>query len=150
MWKLAVRDMQWTVILPWVLSVLTAGAGIWQFAVQQGQANKRPFLEQQLAISVETTDTAARLATETDPVEWDKARASFWRLYWGRMSLVEDRGVESRMVEFGRLIPMGPIAADKLPQENLQVPALNLAHAQRQLILESWGVKLAPLQGQLQ
>jgi hypothetical protein len=92
----------WTLVAPWLLSLGTALVGIWQFRAGQSQANKRPFLEQQLAISIEATDTVARLATETDPEEWDKARQAFWRLYWGRLALVEDRGVEARMVQFGR------------------------------------------------
>jgi hypothetical protein len=27
--------------------------------------------------------------TETDPIEWEKARLAFWRLYWGSLSAVE-------------------------------------------------------------
>ena len=139
---------KWSIVVPWLLSLGTALIGIWQFGAKQSQANKQPFLEQQLAISIEATDTAARLATDTDVDEWEKARQAFWRLYWGRLALVEDPEVEARMVQLGRLIPTAPIAADRLPLKELQVPALELAHAARRLILKSWGVKLPPLEGE--
>lgn len=139
---------KWSLVVPWLLSLGTALVGIWQFRAGQSQANKRPFLEQQLAISIEATDTVARLATETDPEEWDKARQAFWRLYWGRLALVEDRGVEARMVRFGRKIATGPVAADRLPMTELQDPAIDLAYAARQLILRSWNIKLARLENE--
>ena len=139
---------KWTVAIPWLLSLGTVLVGIWQFGVQQAQANKRPFLEQQLTICIEATDAASRLATETDLKLWEAERAKFWRLYWGRLALVEDRAVESSMVAFGNAMPQGPITQEDLPIEALQVPSLNLAHAARNLILSSWNVKLAPLQGE--
>ena len=139
--------MKWELAVPWILSLLTAALGIWQFSAQQSQANRRPFLEQQLAIGVEITETAARLATETDPVKWTEDRATFWRLYWGRLALVEDREVESSMVQMGELIPKGPITANALPTSQLEIPAYELSHAVRGLILESWNVDLPPLKG---
>src|SRR5213080_447818 len=100
----------WAITVPWILSLITAAVGIYQFQTQQAEANKRPFLEQQLATVTEATDLAARLATETDPAEWEKDRAAFWRLYWGRLAIVEDRAVEACMVQFGRVVPGGPIS----------------------------------------
>jgi len=133
-----------SVVVPWVLSILTASVGVYQFTVQQGQANRRPFLEQQLAICVEASDTAARLATETDPKEWERARGAFWRLYWGRLALVEDREVESAMIDFGRQLSA---KGATLPRDDLQNPSIELAHSARNLILRSWDVKLPPLAG---
>jgi hypothetical protein len=56
------------------LTLLTAGLGIWQFTAQQRQANRLPFLQKQLELCFQATETAARLASETDPVEWEKDR----------------------------------------------------------------------------
>ena len=75
-----------TVVIPWLLTLLTAMVGIWQFTAQQRQANRQPFLQKQLELCFQATETAGRLASETDPEEWEKARA---------------------MVEFGNLIPKG-------------------------------------------
>ena len=139
-----------SVVIPWILTLLTAVLGIWQFTAQQRQANRQPFLQKQLELSFQATETAARLASETDAIEWEKARVAFWRLYWGPLSIVEDRAVEGAMVELGKLIPTQPVNAPKLPMSSLGVPSYKLAHAVRDLVLASWNVDLPPLQGKRQ
>jgi len=138
---------KWSIMAPWLLSVLTIAVGIWQFADKRAQSNKEPFLRKQLEISFEASDVAARLATETDPAEWEKARKVFWKLYWGPLGIVEDPGVEAAMVALGRIVPDRPAAGADLPMTNLQQPSLRLAHATRDLILASWKVDLPPLEG---
>jgi len=142
--------LNFTVVVPWLLTLLTAALGIWQFSAGQSQANRQPFLQKQLELSFQATETAARLATETDPTEWEKARVTFWRLYWGPLSIVEDPSVEEAMVKLGQLVPPKPVAKPQLPMSSLQVPSYNLAHAVRDLVLNSWNVKLPPLQGKRQ
>jgi hypothetical protein len=141
------QNINLTVVIPWLLTLLTAGVGIWQFTFQQQQANRTPFLQKQLELSFLASETASRLATETNPEEWEKARTTFWRLYWGPLSVVEDRRVEAAMVNFGKLVPSEPVKDPKLPMRSLQVPAYKLAHIIRDLVLESWNVHLAPLEG---
>jgi hypothetical protein len=96
---------------------------------------------------VEASNAAARWATETDPIEWEKARKTFWRLYWGPLDMVEDRNVESAMVKLGGLVRRDPVPQGSIPMPQLQQPSLALAHAARDLILASWNVTLEPLQG---
>ncbi len=139
---------KWSMVIPWFLSLATAAIGIWQFGVQQRQANRRPFLEQQLTTCIEATDVASRLATETDPLEWEKQRTAFWRLYWGRLALVEDRDVEECMVQFGVALHARLVSDTPLPATELQILSLSLAHAARNLILHSWNIKLEPLRGE--
>jgi hypothetical protein len=139
-----------TVIVPWLLTLLTAVLGIWQFTAQQSQSNRQPFLQKQLELSFQASETAARLATETNAVEWEKARLAFWKLYWGPLSIVEDPKVEAAMVKLGEVVPSQPQSAPKLPMKSLEVPSYNLAHAVRGLVLESWNVSLPPLQGKQQ
>jgi hypothetical protein len=126
-------------------ALITAGVGLWQFRRQQVQTNKRPFLDLQLATLSEATDVAARLATETDPAAWKEARSTFWRLYWGRLALVEDPAVEGCMVTLGQLVPDGPISRARLPLDDLRNAALNLSHAARDLVRASWDADLAAL-----
>jgi len=35
--------LNFTVIVPWLLTLLTAALGIWQFTAGQSQANRQPF-----------------------------------------------------------------------------------------------------------
>ena len=142
------NGMSLSVVIPWLLTLITAGIGIWQFTAQQRQANRLPFLQKQLELCFQATETASRLASETDPIEWEKARVTFWRLYWGPLSIVENRAVESAMVELGRLVPDKPSVAPQLPMTALGVPSYKLAHAARDLVLESWNVSLPMLRDQ--
>jgi hypothetical protein len=146
----AMEKINLTVVVSCILTLLTAGAGIWRFSIQQQQANRTPFLQKQLELSFLVSETASRLATETDSVEWEKARVMFWRLYWGPLSIVEDGRVETAMVSFGKLVPEEPVKDPKLPMTTLQIPSYELAHVMRDLVLESWNVHLTPLRGQRQ
>ena len=49
--------------IPWFLTLLTAGFGIWQFTAQQAQSNRIPFLTKQLELSFEASNTVAKLTT---------------------------------------------------------------------------------------
>jgi hypothetical protein len=133
-----------------VLTLLTALVGIWQFTAQQQQANRQPFLQKQLELCFQATEVAGRLASESDPVEWEKARVTFWRLYWGPLSIVEDRGVERAMVALARLVPKDKVTPAELPMSSLGEPSYNLAHSVRKLILANWKVDLPPLQDERQ
>ena len=137
----------WTIILPWILGLITLSTGIWQYADKSAQSNKAPFLEKQLEISFEASDVAARLATETDPTKWEQARKEFWRLYWGPLGIVEDRAVEKAMVALGMIVPKHPVENPELPMATLEGPSLRLAHATRKLILGSWKVDIPALEG---
>jgi hypothetical protein len=129
-------------------TLIGLSVGIWRFGAQQAQANKGPFLQKQLELCFEATEIVGRLASEIDAEEWEKLRLSFWRLYWGPLSIVEDREVEAAMVKLGRLVPKQPVSQAELPMRSLEGLSYELAHAVRALILDSWNVDLQPLRGQ--
>jgi hypothetical protein len=141
-------DSTLAVAVTGLIGAATLAAGIWRFAIEQRQGNKRPFPEKQLALCFEATETASRLATETNPAEWEKVRLAFWRLYWGPLSIIEDRAVEAAMVELGLLVPPEPVESPALPMTSLRTGSYKLAHAARDLVLASWNVDLPALQGQ--
>jgi hypothetical protein len=135
-----------TIVIPWLLTIATAGIGIFQFTAQQTQANRQPFLQKQLDLAFRASETASKLATVSDPSDWEKVRLDFWELYWGPLSVVEDPAVETAMVKMGALVPTEPQNSPKLPMKSLEGPSYNLAHALRDLVLASWNVSLPPLQ----
>ncbi len=59
----------------------------------------------------------------------------FWELYWGELALVESKDVEGAMVALGK-----ELKKSSPEKENLQKLSLNLAHACKSSIHESWGV----------
>jgi hypothetical protein len=123
-------------------AVVTFAWGVYQH-VESGkkQAETRrieatkPFLDRQLKLYTEATQSAATLATTEDPSERSAAMKRFWSLYWGELALVEDRGVEAAMVMLGKGLERGA------PQQELKQLSLKLAHAARESLAGSWGVK---------
>ena len=116
--------------------------GVLQFiATQNAQAETRrieatkPFLERQLKLYTEATQAASALATSKKADELDAANKKFWSLYWGELALVEDKKVEAAMVQLGRALEEGSVG------QQLQQHSLALAHACRDSLAESWGVK---------
>ena len=116
--------------------------GVLQFiATQNAQAETRrieatkPFLERQLKLYTEATQAASVLATSKKADELDAANKKFWSLYWGELALVEDKKVEAAMVQLGRALEEGSVG------QQLQQHSLALAHACRDSLAESWGVK---------
>jgi hypothetical protein len=131
-------------VIPWFLTLLTAGFGIWQFTAQQAQSNRIPFLTKQLELSFEASNTVAKLTTETNPAKWEEARKDFWRLFWGPLSAVEDQGVEDAMAALRDDIPHEP-TTPTLPMRSLEGKSRALALAVRAQVLKAWHVDLATL-----
>jgi hypothetical protein len=95
------------------------------------------FLSKQLDLYTQATKAAAQLATAPqDSEEFAKAASRFWELYWGELSMVEDRGVESAMVRMGECLRGNCSACG-----SLEKCSLALAHACRQSLAVSWGVE---------
>ncbi len=123
-------------------AVATFAWGVFQFnANSRRQAETRrieatkPFLDRQLELYTDATQAAATLATTLDPAQRETAANRFWELYWGELALVEDKRVEAAMVRLGKAI------GRNAPQEELKPLSLGLAHAARESLADSWGVK---------
>ncbi|MDB5800624.1 MAG: hypothetical protein JWL63_1563 [Rhodocyclales bacterium] len=116
--------------------------GAYQFLLtQRGQADTRrieatrPFLDRQLKLYTEATQAVATLATSSSKTDVAAATARFWSLYWGELALVEDKRVEAAMVQLGSAIKAGQTGSQ------IQGLSLELAHACRDSLAESWGVQ---------
>ncbi len=123
-------------------AVATFFWGVMQYSAnEKKQAETRrieatkPFLNRQLELYTTATKTAATLATGDDSLEKTAALKKFWSLYWGELALVEDEEVETAMVRMGKGVEKG------VSREELQKLSLKLAHAIRDSLADSWGVK---------
>jgi hypothetical protein len=141
------RNMNYATLVPWMLTLVSLTVSAWQYNATTRQKNLEPFLKTQLEFTLKATDSLASLAVETDPVKWEESRKTFWKLYWGSLAIVEDKGVEQAMVKAGALVPKAPVPSPTLPMASLNNVSLDLAHKGRELILKSWGAELPPLDG---
>jgi hypothetical protein len=94
----------------------------------------QPFLDRQLKLFENATETAAFIATSSDSQERNGKIQVFWQLYWGRLSMVEKGEVEGAMVRFGDDLN----AKAELPV--LQQDALQIAYACRDELARSWKI----------
>ncbi len=132
---------------------------IGKVAEETRQANRdfsKMFYEKQLEYYAEAVEVAAILANETrDNDDYKTARQKFYRLYWGKLSLVEDKRVEARMVQFELLLQNYEgkptqqervwdawsktwISLRMVDQADLQSASLRLAHDARIHTINTW------------
>ncbi len=111
----------------------------WNFRSAKA-ARKIPFLQRQLELSFEASQTVAILATTTSPETWEKARERFWQLYYGPLAIIEDVAVKKTMIQCRAFVPETGLPAS-LPLTLLQQPSLDLSHDIRRLLLKTWDIK---------
>ena len=96
----------------------------------------KPFLELRQELYLEALKNASILASKNFHTEEEvkEAKKKFAQLYWGQLSLVEERNIEKTMVEVAKEEHI----LDSVYQS--QQPTLNLAHLMRESLIKSWGV----------
>jgi hypothetical protein len=126
------------------VAIVALVVGLVQFGTINSFSVRQPFLEKQTELCHLAAEHSARLASTIDAQTWQKSREEFWMLYWGPLAIVEDvesqrvNRVETAMVEFkNELTKINPVAPT-LPINSLQLPALNVAHACRDLLSSKW------------
>ena len=110
-----------------------------QQRAQTAKEFRKSFYEKQLQYYAEATDATSTLATE-DPgsEDYKKAKKAFLRLFWGRLSIVEDRSVESKMVQFYDLLGRNEQGESDSSKDDLQQASLALAHAASSYTINVW------------
>ena len=141
----SIRTVTIAAIVTFTIGALAVAGAAWGSWAGQRQANRLSFLNKQLELSLQASETSARLATETDREKWQEAQSTFWRLYWGPLALVDDPAVEAAMVQVANLVPAPGAEVPRLPMTVLQRPSYQLASATRGLLLRSWNVDLPAL-----
>jgi len=126
------------------ITVVVLGVGFIQFGTTSAFSVRQPFLERQTGLCVAAAEQAARLASTRDNSTWAKSREEFWMLYWGPLAIVEDvesqteNRVEAAMVDFGAELKKINFISPTLPVDDLEKPALKVAHACRDLLSSKW------------
>src|SRR5690242_8327657 len=75
---------------------------VYKYVDVRARESKRPFLEKQMDLYFKACQITAELASAEESSQKPGNTAErFWKLYWGELSLVENRDVEETMVLFG-------------------------------------------------
>lgn len=150
---------RWQILISTVLAIATFAFGIWKYgenSSKEAQAAlleaSKPYLNRQLDLCFEASETVSILGTTDNIEHWMKAKQRFWFLYYGPLAIVEvpfagDKGdVSGRMYDFGQALNAIQVTAENtadvdIPFTELAGKALSVSRACRELILYSWGLK---------
>jgi len=100
------------------------------------QESKKRYWEEQNQIYKEAIDATATIANAKRPEEVKKEIKKFRRLYWGIMSLVENRSVEGAMVNFGQGLDEWELTKEK--PIDMAKRAITIAHCCRKSLQNTW------------
>ena len=129
-----------TIVVGIVISILSfnetrrkdADARIAEAEKEQVEAAK-PFIEARQELYTKALKAVEVTVNPSlhDPADVKKATERFWDLYWGELCIVESKQVEAAMIAFGNANTV----------QDRKDRAYDLAHAMRDSIIESWGIR---------
>ena len=125
-----------------LLALMTLGWGVYQYRRSNELAFRKPYWEKLLALYIDATSSVSILASTTNKEDWEKARAEFWRLYYGPLCLVENKEVESAMVYTKMVLPDSYEQRDVV---KLRKASQQLALACRNSIRTDWDITMETL-----
>ena len=102
---------------------------------------RKPFLEKRFQVYNEIVLAAATIAMSADPAEVKKAKANFWILYSGPLTLVEDQDVWNAVKQFGDCVKESAKCGETTVREREE----SIAASCRQSVGGGWGVRLHPM-----
>jgi hypothetical protein len=106
---------------------------------QTAKEFRKSFYEKQFQFYCEAAEATSTLATEEIGSEdYTKARKEFYRLYWGRLGIVENMTVEAEMKSFKILLDDYEKQTGKVTQWDMQVASLKLAHEASKYTIDVW------------
>src|SRR6185503_18395844 len=83
------------------VAAIPVTVGLTQYYITRQTEFRKRFWEEQVALYREATDAAAEIAMAADLKSAELARQRFWKLYWGKLSMIEHKEVERAMIAFG-------------------------------------------------
>ena len=118
-----------------------ADVALVQLASNQAHERQKPFIEAQLKLYMEATETVAQIPRTADVAARLVLVKRFWQLYWGALALVEDDEVAGAMIAYGKALKAQPPNPD-----NLESRSLDVAHACRNSLRHLWVPGLGTIQ----
>ncbi len=118
---------------------IIAGIGATYYAYRKQSNENRMREMEQLQYYAEAAEATSTLATEEKGSEdYLKARKTFYRLFWGRLSLVEDKTVEARMKRFDNLLKDYEQENGDVSRTDLEQASLRLSRDASKYIITVW------------
>lgn len=96
----------------------------------------KPFLELRQKLYFEALTNASILASQDFHTEEEvqNAKKRFAELYWGELSLIEEKNIEKAMIQVANSMNLNDSISES------QKATYNLAHTMRESLVNSWGI----------
>ena len=118
--------------------------GLWQFSITARNEFAKPVLAQQIALCMEASDSAAKLAQDANRrnPDWQSSDLAikYLALYYGKLGIVEDRCLYGAMVNFKKTVFDGALST-----ESPNRLALTISFACRRMMSKNWSSGLVGL-----
>ncbi len=119
-----------------LIALVAIVAGFIQYRVTTENEFRKTFWQQQLEVYKRTTQAAAGIALSTESPPSPSDRATFWRLYWGELSVLEHPVVKDAMVAYGN--QLYEVEAGRAAPSTLRQLSFKLARACRLSLQQTW------------
>ena len=133
---------KYAIVLLLIYSVLVTGASVVTFFYTNYYEAKKPYLTAVFKYCEDVSDTVGRIPWASQ-YPTDKVQ-DFWAYYHGKLVIVEDRNLASKMVDYGRVLRETTPANFSEQKYLLNGPALAVAGACRDLIKATWALSIVP------
>jgi len=131
-----------------LLGVITAG--VWTAVTYVDSKEKEFYTEfwnKKMALFQKTSNAASTMATASTLKEFNKARAGYWKLFYGELSLFEGACVKQAMVVFSQCVPHVNISKpDLLPFKVMEQPSYRLSIRLQNELANAWENPFSELQ----
>jgi hypothetical protein len=126
----------------WMRTLAPLGAaiafcvGVIQYVINNNNEFRKAFWKEQYALYQEVCEDAAAISVAGQLDRAGESREGFWKLYYGRLSILEHPEVKKAMMEYGsqlRKVEKGEASTD-----SLQPWSYRLARACRESLRKTW------------
>jgi hypothetical protein len=111
--------------------------GFWEYRDTKKKEFYAEFWNKRLAIYAQASEAAAKISVADSLGDTTESRRTFWTLFYGPMSIVEDSQVKEAMQAFGTELRAVEKDAKSMPSQ-LQQPSYRLSIALRNSLAQTW------------
>ena len=119
-----------------LIALLTVAIGLYQFNSTVGNGFRKTVWTEQYSVYQEACKAAAEIAVAAEIEDAERSRKKFWRLYWGRLSILEHPNVAAAMVKYGKKLK--EVEANNGKTSTLEHLSYQLARECRKSLQETW------------
>jgi hypothetical protein len=126
----------WLKIVTTILAILAVVSGVLQYRATTNNDFKKTFWKEQVTLYQEVCAAAAAIAMSSDLKDSENDRRGFWRLYWGKLSIIEHPEVRDAMVAYGR--QLYEVEYNNSKPHSLRQLSYHLARSCRSSLKKTW------------